>query len=233
MLVTNHTFHNNPEIPASLQAIFLGYGFPDYGPDVQFSDLKQYLDGVEKHREVNALFSSMNTHYRIPETFNGQNPELVFAENLPPPLKIGNRYLIPMEDGTEAAAVLQTVCVMEEERKVMGCYHTDSGLAISAATPLSEAEFRAWRRHPETFFGEILDVPKVAKTWLHMAIQLYRSYKDASREQLLQFVSTFPDATELAKLSQRDLAIEYCDRVAKYAFHRNTDKNRLDSDVIV
>lgn len=220
VLVTNHSFHNNPEGTASLQALFLGYGLPDYGPDVQISCLKQYLDGLEKHREVNALFSSVATHYRIPETFDGQNPELVFAGNLPPPLTIGHRYLLPMENGIEVEAKLQTVCVMETERQVVGSYQTDSGLAFLATTPLSEAEFKAWRRHPETFFGEILDITQPSKTWLDMAIFFHKSYKDTSREQLLQFVSTFPDAAELAKLSQRDLAIEYCDRTAKAAFYQ-------------
>ena len=220
VLVTNHTFHNNPEIPSSLQAVFLGYGFPDYGPDVPLSSLKEHLDGAERHKEINALFTSMNTHYRIPETFDGQNPELAFGDNVQPPLKIGNRYLIPNEDGSETAAVLQTVCVLEEEQAVMGGYQTDAGMAVLAKAPLSDAEFRAWRRHPETFFGEIMEVPKVAKTWLHMAIQLHKSYKDAPREQLVQMVSRFHDAGELANLSQRDLVIEYCDRIAKHVFFR-------------
>lgn len=222
VLVTNHTFHNNPEIPASLQAVFLGYGIPDFGPHLQFSSLKEYLDIVDRHKEVNALITSMKTHYRIPETFDGQNPELVFGKNVQPPLKIGNRYLIPMEDGSATPAVLQTVCVREKERQVMGGYQTDAGTAVLATTPLSDAEFRAWRRHPKTFFGEIREVPNVAETWLHMAIQLYQSYKDSRREQLLQMVSSFPDAAELAKLSQRDLAVEYCDRISKHVFYRET-----------
>ena len=222
VLVTNHAFHNNPEISSSLQAVFFGYGIPDYGPDVQISSLKQHLDGVEKHKEVNALFTSMKTHHRIPETFDGQNPELAFAKDVPPPLKIGNRYLIPNEDGSETLAVLQSVCVLEDEQAVIGGYQTDAGLAVLAKAPLSDAEFRAWRRHPETFFGEIQEVSRPAKTWLDMALWFHKSYKDTPRDKLLEFVSTFPDAAELGNLSQRDLAIEYCDRIAKNVFYRET-----------
>lgn len=218
VLVTNHTFHNNPEVSASFQAVFVGYGIADYGPDVPIYSLKQHLEGAEKHKEVNALFFSMNTHYRIPETFDGKNPELVFAESAPSPLKIGNQYMVPLGDGSVTEAVLQKACVMEKERLVMGGYQTASGTAVLATTPLSDAEFRAWHRHPETFFGEVQEVTKLAKTWLHMALHLYKSYKDAPREQLLQMISTFPDAAELAKLSQQELAVEYCDRIAKHVF---------------
>ena len=43
---------------------------------------------------------------------------------------------------------------------------------------------------------------------------LFERYQHTSKEKLLEFLAAMPDFEELAKQSQRDLAITYCERMA-------------------
>jgi hypothetical protein len=216
VVVTNHAFHNNlDDVTAGTQAMAAGCRIPDFGPDIAFGSLKDLLDCEERHAEMFALMDSMRAHYEIPSTFDGENPELAFGTDKDlPKLKFGDWYLIPDRDGVEVRGRLREAAVIEDKKLVMGGYETAHGRHIMASTPLSDVEMVAYRRHPETFFGEVRQVPHQSKNWLDLAKFFYTSYKNTPREKLLQWMKAWRDFEELSKLSQRDLAIAYCERIA-------------------
>jgi hypothetical protein len=215
VLVTNHSFHNNLDaINGSTQVIATGCRIPDFGPDVGFNRLKDLLESQERHKEMLALLDSMKAHYEIPSTFDGENPEFAFApEDAPPRLKFGEIYLIPDAGGKEIPARLYDAVVSEQEKAVTGVYETLDGVHVMARTPMTELEMAAWKRHPDTFFGELRPLPPKPTNWLELAQFFHNTYKSTPREKLLEWMKDANDIEYLKAVSQADLAILYCERL--------------------
>jgi hypothetical protein len=216
VLVTNHSFHNNlSAVGTGTQVLVAGCQIPDFGPDVPFSRFKEVLESQARHREMYALVDSMHAHYDIPSTFDGANPILAFeGGDAPPRLKFGETYLIPDESGNEVPAGLYDAQVLETEKRMMGVYETIDGRHVMATTPLTEAELIAWKQHPDTFFGEVRHLPKNANNWLELAQFFYDTYKNTDRSKLLDWMKTAIDIEYLKTLSQEELSITYCERLA-------------------
>jgi len=79
---------------------------------------------------------------------------------------------------------------------------------------LTENELSAWKRHPETFFGQIQEQNAQPKNWLELAEFMYRTYQTTSKDKLLEFMSEHDEIKSLMRLDQEELAITYCERMA-------------------
>jgi hypothetical protein len=215
VIVTNHAFHNNLDaVDVGTQVLAAGCRIADFGPDVAFNRLKAVLESEERHQEMFALIDSMRDHYEIPSTFDGQNPELAFqpATNVPP-LILGKWYAIPGPDGREVPGRLMEAIVDEQKKSVMGVYQTATD-NFMVTCPLTDAEIAAWKRHPDTFFGEVRQTTRHAENWLDLAKFMYETYKSTPREKLLEWMNETSNYEYLKTLSQEDLAIVYCEGVA-------------------
>lgn len=223
VIVTNHSFHNNlTAIGSGTQVIATGYRIPDFGPRAGFGGFKSFLEWKERHREMLALLDSMKTHYEIPSTFDGQIPELAFnASSELPRLRFGQWYAVPTDDGREVPGRLDEATVIEHTKLVYGVYETSEGRHIMATSPMTDAELAAWKRYPDTFFGEVRHVGSKAENWLELCEFFYESYKDTSRDKLLEWMKEAVDIENLRVLSQEDLAIVYCERLGWTGFHQS------------
>src|SRR6202521_4089914 len=96
-------------------------------------------------------------------------------------------------------------------------YELATGAYINAVCPISDAELEAYRKYPETFFGEVRWVPRQLKSYIDHCDFFYEANKDTSREKLLEFMADEPDHEQLATLSHKDLAIAYAERLAARA----------------
>jgi hypothetical protein len=228
VIISNHAFHNNlPTLDVGAQAIAVGFRIPDFGPDIDFHGYKAVLDSRERHLEMFALLDSMKTHYEIPATFDGENPELAFLpQNDLPRLKFGEWYRVRKGDGTEVPGRLYEATVIEQEKKVFGAYETSTGEHLIVTVPISDAELAAYRKHPDTFFGEVRHVGARAETFLDLCDFFYASYKNTPRERLLEFLKNAPDFAQLKELSQKELAITCCERWAQSAFNDATKEQQ-------
>lgn len=215
VIVTNHAFHNNLDaVDVGTQVLAAGCRIPDFGPDVPFNRLKAVLESEQRHQEIFALMDSMRDHYEIPSTFGGENPELAFQpETNEPPLLLGEWYAVPGPDGQEVPGRLMEAIVNKNEKTVMGVYQTATS-SFMVNCPLTDAEFAAWKRHPDTFFGEVRQQSKTVENWLDLAKFFYETYQNTSREKLLEWMKGALDYESLCKLSQEELAIVYCERTA-------------------
>lgn len=216
VMVTNHAFHNNlAATGAGAQVLAAGCRIPDFGPDVEFNGFKAVLESKERHQEIYSLLESMGTHYEIPATFDGQIPELAFQTPASvPPLKLGQWYAVPAKDGRAVPGLLEEATVMESKKTVYGVYKTSEGERILVTSPMTDAEIVAWKRHPDTFFGEVRHVGGNAENWLELCEFLYETYQNTSREVLLEWMKEASDIEEMKKQSQKDLAIKYCEGIA-------------------
>lgn len=216
VIVTNHAYHNNLEAAdVGLEAIADGYRINDFGPRVQVSRFKEHLEILERHKEMLALVDSLKSHSHIPITFDGEIPEFTFGEEDEyPRLKIGYEYLVPDGNGDQVPGVLEQATVMEEWGKAIGTYRLNDGRGVIVSHELTEREMGAWRRYPETFFGQLEERRSEPQDWLELADFLYRSYRNTSKERLLEFMEGHQDIKYLTTLSQEELAIVYCELTA-------------------
>ncbi len=80
VVVTNHAFHNHLSAhDIGVQAVAEGFRIDDFGPSAQVQRFREYLDNLNKHAEILALFDSMKEHSSIPTTFDGEIPEFAFG----------------------------------------------------------------------------------------------------------------------------------------------------------
>ena len=216
VIITNHAFHNNLEsIDAGTQFLATGFNFADFGPDIAFNRFKDLLESQERHQEILAVSDSMRTHLDIPVTFDGQIPEMVFQHPRGVrQLKIGQYYQVPFGDGQMVSACLVTAIVLEGEMKIYAIYKKADGIQFIVTESISEVELTAWRRHPDTFFGEVQQVQHTSDNWLELAGFMYQSYKSTPREKLLDWMKDAQDFEQLNTLPQKELAIIYCERMA-------------------
>lgn len=193
-----------------------GFHIAEFKLDCEFQSLRAAINARQAHIEMHTLLKSIYEHVDIPATFDGRNPELAFSGE-DHRLLIGTKYRLPDAEGKEANGILTSAVVMEGEGVAMCALHADDGRSIIVRATLSEAELRAWKRHSETFFGEIARTRK-SETALDLYDFLMETYTDTPKAKLLEFMSGAPDIRELATLVRDELASVYCERSAVQAF---------------
>lgn len=200
--------------------VALGDGFHinEFKLDHAYPSLRAAINGRQAHVEMHELLKSMRAHSEIPSTFDGDNPELAFS-HVEQRLIIGERYLVPDADGNEVDGILSSAVVMESQKIAACAINTRNGQGFLVNVPLTEAELAAWKRHPDTFFGEVSRNSK-SETVLDLYDFLMRTYTQTPKSKLLEFLAEAKDIDQLSSLSQPELASVYCERLAVSAFAR-------------
>jgi hypothetical protein len=221
VVITNHPHHLRLDATDSLT----GFASHGIGPTEFRSGLHGTLhDAIqfrERHADFLALWKSIRQHRHIPMTFDGSNPHLAFGDH-PPRLEISARYQIPGADGTPQIGILEDATVDPVRRNVCGVYRTADGQRVVCTTPMTEAEWRAYEEHPDTFFGVIKHQGSV-KDPLELYDFFFGSYGGQSKERLLKLLAEFgsPDVEALAALSRDELAKIYCERLVNATMARS------------
>lgn len=165
----------------------------------------------KKHLEVYALLRAFQEHWEMPLTFDERVPADAFGTREESRLLIGNSYLVPNSSGTQVPAKLLSAVAMEHERSATGAYRLHDGSAtIMCRTPLSDEEMEIYRQSPKTFFGAVDSNGKSSEHPLDLFDFFFETYSKSTRENLLQWMSSAGDILRLNKLSQVELAEEYC-----------------------
>jgi hypothetical protein len=211
LFITNTPWHLHLERQAIKCAVmFDGFQIPEFKVDFHFTSVRAAVDAREKHIEMHDLFRSIGEHLEIPSTFDGEIPEFAYGDATTR-LLIGERYAVTGDDGIERAGLLTSAMVWEAEKKAMCTLQVEGGASGIYSWPLSDAELSAWRKHPETFFGQV-ERSKRATTALELYDSIYATYRSTSKEKLLEFLATSPDTAMLADLDQPMLARLYAER---------------------
>ena len=214
LFITNHPFeYDLSGIGQERMGLAHGFKIADFSFDFKFTNIRDVLKAREKHKDMFALIKSICEHQEIPTTFDGAHPEFAFMKaDAPPRLKIGNRYLVPGQDGNNIEGILENATVSEQERRIYGIYKTTDGKRIICTNPITEEELIAYRRQPDTFFGVYLKQGKKAESPLDLFDFFYEAYKECSKERLLEFLKDSPDYERLKSLDREELLITCCER---------------------
>ncbi len=195
-----------------------GFHINDFKLDHEHPSLRAAINSRQAHIEMHELLLSMQRHQDIPSTFDGDNPHLAFGD-VEQRLLIGDRYRVPDESGAEVEGTLASAVVMEHEKVAVCAVNTDDGRALLVHMPMTEEELAAWKRHPNTFFGEVSRNGK-SESVLDLYDFFMRTYTKTPKAKLLEFLAGSPDIARLAELDQGELASLYCERVATSVFAR-------------
>ena len=226
VVVTNHAFHSNLDaIDTALQVFATGFKIHDFCPDVPFNGYYAARQARARHAEVFTLLQSLKTHYEIPSSFDGEIPELAFGGEARFRLRFGRWYNVPTADGKEIPGRLYEASVDEVGKQAIGAYELATGEHVLVKSPLSDAELAAYRRYPETFFGEIRAVNKPATTLEELCDFFFENHKNFSKEQLLEALKQAPDYGRLLHAEQKELAAIYAERCALHFFNLSRRKN--------
>jgi hypothetical protein len=226
VIVTNHAFHNNLDAPdVAYQAFSTGFKMPDFCPDEPFKGYYALLQARERHSDMFSLLESLTTHYQIPATFDGELPEFAFGEQATPRLLFNRWYMVPMDDGRQVAGRLYEATVDEAQHQVIGFYELETGEHILARCPISEDELAAYRRAPDTFFGQIRPVSKPVKTVEDLCDFFHENHRKLAKEELLTALNGHPEFERLKTAEQKELAALWAEVCASSAFNlpRPTD----------
>lgn len=218
VVVTNTPRHHHLQTEQfRCSALIEGFQIPDLKLGAEFPNLRAAIDARARHIEMHELMKSIRDHSDIPPTFDGEIPEFANTDG-PPRLIIGNRYLIPDENGVEQPALLTSATVSEPERKAYCALSFPNGRAIMCTWPLSDAEMAAWKKYPDTFFGVVGQRTTKANDPLDLYDFFLSSYKATPKERLLELLAGSPDIAFLKEKDQATLASIYAERCATAAF---------------
>jgi hypothetical protein len=195
--------------------LLTGIGINKMGQDVPFHSLRELADFRAKHQDMFRMakeFANMS----IPRTLDGSLPAKAFGKPGQQPILIGERYMVPTQDGTKAPGELLSAHVNEQARSVLAMVRLDEGATILCTMPLSEEELALYRDSPETFFGKYEPQNKVEHP-----VELYewmlKVYKATPREKLIEWMKGYIDPMILAKMSQEELLKRYAEGIAQGA----------------
>jgi SEC-C motif len=215
IIVTNTPWHFSLENNNHrCSALVHGFKFPELQAGYAFQSIRAAVDSRDAHIELYDLMKSLKEHTDIPSTFDGELPEFAF-DSSEGRLVVGQRYSMPDNKGVLHEGVLESAVVMEPESQAWCVLKLDDSRRIICTSPLSELEVRAWRKHPDTFFG-VLDpnVKRVMGSPVDWYDFFYGSYKDTPKPKLLEFFAGAPDYPQLEALNQAELARVYAERLA-------------------
>ncbi|WP_407472238.1 SEC-C domain-containing protein [Xanthomonas campestris pv. campestris] len=198
VFITNYPDHHHldtqvPDAGATVE----GFKIDDYRTG-QFLTLPQKIEMRVRNPEVEALVASIQEHIDLPSTFEGEIPGLQSNR-----LLIGHRY--QMDDGV--VGTLEDACVMNDNGEVALIIDRDEGGRAIYTNQLSPEEFAAWKRYPETFFGQIRQAPSPINDPIELYDRLKATYVRTPKEKLLQFMGEHGD--RFAALTQPELLDVY------------------------
>ena len=233
IFVTNHPFlYNLDSFSFSPEVVAEGFKIPDFKIDSTFSNLRDALKSRENHIDMLDLMRAMKEYDPIPCTFDGEIPEYAFGEIEESRLKIGNKYLVPDACGKEVEGILEDTSVLENERLVYGVYRLENGQRIICASPITEKELDVYRKYTDTFFGVYKKTPKRVKDPLDWFDFFYDTYRNSTKEKLLEFLKGSLDFDLLKNETQQELAITFCERSVYSIMREDLEKRTTTGKVV-
>jgi hypothetical protein len=217
VFVTNIPDHRSgSDVSYGFQAFATGFKIADFGHGAVHYGMHELMKSRERHADILSLKDAARVRHTIPSTFDGYNPALAFSSDQIPRLRVGEWYKIPDENGTEIEAQLCNAIVIEAQKVAYCIYCTRAGAYFGATNTLTDDEIEAYKLHPKTFFGVVDEnaARGQARTVVELFDFLFETYQHTSKEKLLELLASMPDHGQLAKQSQRELAITYCERMA-------------------
>jgi hypothetical protein len=107
---------------------------------------------------------------------------------------------------------------------VMAAYLLDNGTSIICESPMSDEEYKAYKSHPDTFFGIPLRQNQRANNELELYDFFYNSYLNNSKENILKLMKIESDNEKYINLSKEEVLRIYCEGLVYSVNQKSTVK---------
>lgn len=219
--------HHLDMVSVPLSLLLLGFRIDDLQPG--YKTLLEQAEIQRRHSPIFELVKSMSEHRKIPVSFDGEAD--AFATQPPPErLQIGCRYVVPGPDGVKVEAVLDSGIVIPELQQAWCIFFSIYGARFICKIPLTEVELEAYKQHPSTFFG-VID-HNAGRKPLKDPIDYFNFFwvaaSEAPKGKLIEWMQAVPGSGDLSVLSQRELAMRYCARMAELMMNTTPRSNPSD-----
>ncbi|MFC1611117.1 hypothetical protein ACFL6C_09170 [Myxococcota bacterium] len=206
------TLHNLDGVDGNQHLMVSGFRKTDFRSGKMMT-LREAVEARDRHRDMYSLGDAIQQWLYVPSTFDGEIADRVF-KGTQAPMQIGNRYVVPADDGAAVEGMLIDAVMSEEERKMWGVFKLDDGTNMICALEVDQSEMEIYRRYPETYFGVLRHVGGKLQTPLEAFEFFYETYKNSTREFLLKGLKDHPDQNVIKEMPREDLAKLYCELLA-------------------
>lgn len=217
--------HHLDDVALPYGMLLWGFHFDDLRPGPK--TLRQEVKMRRRHAPIFALLESMQKHRQIPATFDGE-ADAYLGTAPEERLRIGKRVEVLGPDGTQIEATLESGVVVPNRKEAWCWVCTDDQKRFMVQIPLTDGELLAYAQHPTTFFG-VIDRNAgrpMAKTAMDCFNFFWESYSNTPKDKLLEFLSQAQDIERLKRMSQEEVATEYCARMAESMMQHQEAKAR-------
>lgn len=217
--------HHLDDVALPYGMLLWGFHFDDLRPGPK--TLLQEVAMRRRHAPIFELLESMQKHRQIPATFDGE-ADAYLGTAPEARLQIGKRIEVLGPDGVQVEGTLESGVVVPN-RKAASCFVcTNDQKRFMVQIPLTDEELQAYAQHPATFFG-VIDHNAgrpTAKTALDCFNFFWESSSNTPKDKLLEFMAQAQDIERLKRMSQEEVATEYCARMAEWMMQQVEAKAR-------
>lgn len=221
VIITNNPYIYNPVTPVCHWAVGDGFKIDNFKYGKGYASLRECITARDSHLEMHKLMHSIEEHFDIPMTFDGEIPEFVYG-NTHDRLLIGDTYILPNKDGKEQMGELVSAVVSKNKKVVRCIFKMPDGSNNLVSCPLTEDEFSAYQKHPNTFFGKLTSEGQPINDPLELYDEFLKKYSLTPKEQLLNFLNEADDFKSLQNLNRDEVASIYCERLVETLFRNST-----------
>jgi hypothetical protein len=207
LFVTNIGFHRNFDSAPAPAMLPFGLGIPDFNRP-GYLRLSEIYRQKRKHIDAHQIGESFLNYTKFPTTFDGSLPSEAFGA-ASSRVKIGESYLFKDVGGVDMVGTVTYATVHESEKKAAIAVTFTDGTSRILMQPMTDAEFRDYKAHPDAYFGKILPVSKKAENQYDLFEFFVEANKGLSRGTLLQRLGRPADFDP--NVSDTDLLAEYCE----------------------
>jgi len=219
VFITNTPFHRVLQSENIGHCVMgFGLGIPDFGKEgkIRLSEIHRRRI---KHADAFSVVESFRKYPQVPPTFDGSLPSTISGKPYDQIL-IGETYLfndMTDSEGNSKRDLLATVTsatANTAEKKMYLCVRDSEGINHILVQSMTDEAVVDYQAHPESFFGMIQHVGKNTEDPYELFLFFLDTYQKTPKEKLLEFMKGAPDTARLEQMSQEELAIEYCERMA-------------------
>ncbi len=215
VFVTNMAFHRAlDDTFQGAAATTYGLGILDYAKPKKLR-LKEAWKIKQNHIDMDYISETLTTYPKIPNHFEADLPPE--EEGGVVRVKIGNWYDFG-DSGIRARVT--SAHVNEAEKTIYLGVQTEDGKASILTGTMSDYECDVYQQFPDIYFGVVQEVPKRTDDPFEFYQRLVEIHRTYSRENLLRMVKDAPDIDYLRSLSDLELVLDICERIASSIMSR-------------
>lgn len=209
VFVTNLCFHRHlDENKQSMAVLPYGLGIPDFLKKEPLRLIEIYKR-KQKHIDAFNILDSFGSYINFPETFDGSLASETFSKATQS-IKIGERYFFEdIGDKGLIAKVTDAIVDVQNQSVLIG---TDSGHLLTK--PLSDDELRDYEKHPDVFFGIVKRQGRNSNNMFEFFEDIVEIHMSYPIENTLKHMETWPNYSEIKKMSKEDIVLLYCESIA-------------------